>query len=122
MATASFKALPQVTADPERHSSHLVRYVGGSIRQREQKNHDTCVEGGDEMGGWFLINAQRLRHSGPRSGVQQASVRQPVSHCRISVFNKVFRAPAEAGAAGSRIRSGMTVMGDAGDFSPLAAV
>lgn len=41
-----------------------------------------------------------LRHAGPRSGIQQASVREPEDHC--TVHTKESPAPADAGAAGPR--------------------
>ena len=49
MVTASFRNEPHVTANPERHSPPPGPLRSRSIRQREGRNHDTGLEGGDEI-------------------------------------------------------------------------
>jgi len=63
-----------------------------SIRQRERHECGMGVEGGDEMARKFSVIALCHRHAGPRSGIQRASVREPVSNCIVMfVWQRVSR-------------------------------
>ncbi len=109
LVAASSRVFRHVTAKPERHSSHLNRSVRDPSGSGSRASMAGESGGVDEMVGCFFVTALRHRHAGldPASSRRASASRETIA---ISwFFDKRLLAPAEAGAAGSRIKSGMTV-------------
>jgi hypothetical protein len=84
MAATSSRVLPHVTAKPERHSSHLNRSVRDPSGSGSAEIMTWARTGVDEMVVRFSFIALRHRHAGHRSGIQRASVREPLNPYQAS--------------------------------------